>query len=190
MQPMVYDQLGTVQQRTGNRSVNNAPRNTYRTRDGKWVAISTSAQSIAERVLHLVGHPEVVDEPWFASGAEPRRARRRARRVRRRLDRRARPATRSSTAFEKAQAAVAPIYDIADVFSDPQYAALDTITTVEDPELGPVRMQNVLYRLSDTPGRIRWTGRPHGADTREVLSELLGLSDDELAAPSRPHGIV
>ena len=67
MQPMVYDQLGTIQQRTGNRSVNNAPRNTYKTRDDKWVAISTSAQSIAERVMELVGHPEVIDEPWFAS---------------------------------------------------------------------------------------------------------------------------
>lgn len=180
MQPMVYDQLGTIQQRTGNRSVNNAPRNTYLTRDGKWVAISTSAQSIAERVMALVGHPEVVDEPWFASGAG-----------------RAEHADELDAyvggwiaqhdqhevikAFEEAQAAVAPIYDISDVFVDPQYAALDTITTVEDPALGPVRMQNVLYRLSDTPGRIRWTGRPHGADTREVLTELLGLSDDEIA---------
>src|SRR5690606_29677236 len=62
-QPIVYDQLGIVQQRRGNRSENNAPRNTYRTRDGHWVAISTSATSIAERVMRLVGHPEVVDEP-------------------------------------------------------------------------------------------------------------------------------
>ena len=67
-QVTVFDQLGIVQQRTGNRSANNAPRNTYRTRDEKWVAISTSSQSIAERVLRLVGHPEVIDEPWFASG--------------------------------------------------------------------------------------------------------------------------
>ena len=52
-----WDQLGTVQPRTGNRSVNNAPRNTYRTADGLWVAVSTSAQSIAERVMTLVGRP-------------------------------------------------------------------------------------------------------------------------------------
>ena len=63
---------------------------------------------------------------------------------------------------------------------DPQYQALDTITTVDDPELGPIRMQNVLFRLSDTPGAIRWTGRPHGADTQEVLAEL-GLTEGELA---------
>ncbi len=179
MQPMVYDQLGIIQQRTGNRSVNNAPRNTYRTRDEKWVAISTSAQSIAERVMHLVGHPEVIDEPWFASGST------RAEHAEE-LDSYVggwiaeRDQHEVIKAFEEAQAAVAPIYDISDVFTDPQYTALDTITAVEDPVLGPVRMQNVLYRLSDTPGRIRWTGRPHGADTREVLAELLGLTDDEL----------
>jgi crotonobetainyl-CoA:carnitine CoA-transferase CaiB-like acyl-CoA transferase len=180
-QPIVYDQLGIVQQRTGNRSVNNAPRNTYRTLDGKWVAISTSAQSIAERVMHLVGHPEVIDEPWFAAGST------RAEHADE-LDEYVgswiaeREQDEVIKAFEEAQAAVAPIYDIADVFNDPQYQALDTITTVEDPVLGPVRMQNVMYRLSDSPGSIKWTGRPHGADTRAVLAERLGLGDAELDA--------
>ena len=179
MQPMVYDQLGTIQTRTGNRSINNAPRNTYRTLDDKWVAISTSAQSIAERVMHLVGHPEVVQEPWFASGAT------RAEHADE-LDAYVgdwiaeRDLEEVVKAFTEAEAAVAPIYDISDVFADPQYQALDTITTVEDPALGPVRMQNVLYRLSETPGSIRWTGREHGADTRAVLAEYAGLTDDEL----------
>jgi crotonobetainyl-CoA:carnitine CoA-transferase CaiB-like acyl-CoA transferase len=177
-QPIVYDQLGIVQERTGNRSVNNAPRNTYRTADGKWLAISTSAQSIAERVMHLVGHPEVIDEPWFAAGAT--RAEHGDE-----LDGYVgdwiaeRDAADVIAAFEAAQAAVAPIYDIADVFADPQYAALDTITTVTDPTLGPVRMQNVLYRLSETPGGIEWTGRGLGADSRSVLTEA-GYSDDEI----------
>src|SRR5579872_1302993 len=69
-QPTVYDQLGIIQPRTGNRSVNNAPRNTYLTADGRWLAVSTSAQPIAERVMRLVGRPELVDEPWFATGRE------------------------------------------------------------------------------------------------------------------------
>ncbi len=76
------DQLGIVQPRVGNRSVNNAPRNVYRTGDGQWVAVSTSSQSIAERVMRLVGRPDVIDEPWFATGHSARRARRRARRRR------------------------------------------------------------------------------------------------------------
>ncbi|MGA4545212.1 CaiB/BaiF CoA transferase family protein [Uniformispora flossi] len=179
-QPTVYDQLGIVQTRTGNRSVNNAPRNTYRCRDGKWVAISTSALSIAERVLHLVGHPEVITEPWFGSGVE------RAAHADE-LDACVAPwiAARDLPdvleAFAAAEAAAAPVYDIADVFADPQYQALDTVTTVDDPVLGPVRMQNLLYRLSASPGRINWTGRPHGADTFRVLRDRLGLGDDDLA---------
>src|SRR5207247_8608340 len=63
-----YDQLGEVQPRTGNRSVNNAPRNTYRTADGRWLAVSTSSQSIAERVLRLVGRADLIDRPWVATG--------------------------------------------------------------------------------------------------------------------------
>ncbi|MGW1749721.1 CaiB/BaiF CoA transferase family protein [Streptomyces sp. NPDC002092] len=177
-QPTWYDQLGYVQQRTGNRSANNAPRNTYRTADGTWVAVSTSAQSVAERVMCLVGRPELIDEPWFATGAD-----------------RARHAdvldeavggwiagrTRGEVlaAFEKAEAAVAPIQDVRDVMTDPQYAALDTITTLDDPDLGPLRMQNVLFRLSATPGAIHWPGRPHGADTETVLTSL-GLTPAEL----------
>lgn len=170
-----WDQLRTVQPRRGNRSSDNAPRNTYRTCDGKWVAVSTSAQSIAERVMRLVGRPEVVDEPWFATGAG---------RVEHadELDEAvgawvaAHTREEVLTAFERAEAAVAPIYDAADIVSDPQYQALGTIQTVEDPDLGSLAMQNVIFRLSDTPGRIRWPGRGHGADTQAVLEEL-GLGD-------------
>ncbi|MEC4571989.1 CaiB/BaiF CoA transferase family protein, partial [Streptomyces virginiae] len=68
-QPLWYDQLGYVQPRTGNRSANNSPRNTYRSADGRWLAVSASAQSIAERVMRLVGRPELIAEPWFATGA-------------------------------------------------------------------------------------------------------------------------
>src|SRR5262249_5247028 len=68
-QVTAYDLLGELQPRTGNRSTHNAPRNLYRTADGEWVALSASATSIAERVLRLVGRPDLVDQPWFATGA-------------------------------------------------------------------------------------------------------------------------
>ena len=178
-QPTVWDALGQVQERTGNRSANNAPRNTYITRDGRWVAVSTSAQSIAERVMRLVGRPELVDEPWFASGAE--RAEHAdllddavgswiAERDRDEVVR----------AFEEAQAAVAPIYDVRDVVADPQFAALGSLVRVPDPELGSVLMQNVLFRLSQTPGAITSAGPSLGQHTAEVLSEV-GVGADELA---------
>ena len=64
-QALVYDQLGHVQNRTGSSTDWTAPRNAYQTSDGRWLGLSASSQSIAERVMHLVGHPEVVDEPWF-----------------------------------------------------------------------------------------------------------------------------
>jgi crotonobetainyl-CoA:carnitine CoA-transferase CaiB-like acyl-CoA transferase len=186
-QPTIYDQLGIVPPRTGNRSVNNAPRNTYRCADGSWVAVSTSAQNIAERVMRLVGRPEYIAEPWFATGAG--RVEHAAE-----LDEAvaawvaARTRDEVLTAFEEAQAAVAPIYDVRDVLTDPQLTALDAVTTVEDPELGPLRMQNVMFRLSDTPGEIRWTGRPHGADTSGLLSEL-GLSASDIKT-LREKGVV
>jgi formyl-CoA transferase len=170
-QPTVYDQLGIVQERWGNRSVNNAPRNTYRTRDKKWVAISTSALPIAERVMRLVGHPEVIDEPWFKSGAE------RAQHADE-LDRYVsewiaqRDSEEVTRAFEEAQAAVAPIYDVRDVLQDPQYAALESIISVPDEELGQVKMQNVLFRMLGTPGKVRWPGRRLGQDNDEVYAEL------------------
>ncbi|MGW2424616.1 CaiB/BaiF CoA transferase family protein [Streptomyces sp. NPDC001709] len=175
-----YDQLGYVQERTGNRSANNAPRNTYRTADGLWVAVSTSAQSVAERVMRLVGRPELIEEPWFATGAD-RAAHTDV------LDEAvgswiaARTRAEVLAAFEKAEAAAAPVQDVRDVLADPQYQALNTVTTVDDPELGPLRMQNVLFRLSSTPGAIRWAGRPHGADTEAVLTEL-GLTPADIAA--------
>ncbi|KQO10262.1 acyl-CoA transferase [Agreia sp. Leaf244] len=182
-----FDQLGTVQARTGNRSVNNAPRNVYRTADDEWVAISTSSQSIAERVMTLVGRPELVDEPWFSSGHS------RAQHADE-LDEAvaswvaARPTAVVLEEFERAQAAVAPVYDVRGILSDPQYAALGTVQSVDDDELGPVKMQNVLFRLSETPGAIRFSGRPHGHDTDEVLDEI-GITAQQRAA-LRERGIL
>jgi crotonobetainyl-CoA:carnitine CoA-transferase CaiB-like acyl-CoA transferase len=186
-QPTVYDQLGLVQQREGNRSSNNAPRNAYRTKDGSWVAVSASATSVAERIMRLIGHAEVCDEPWFTSG------RGRAEHselidgwVEHWIGERTRDEV--IAAFEDAQAAIAPVYDVADLVADEHVRARDTITTVSDPVLGPVRMQNVLFRMSETPGAIRHTGRPLGADTNEVLAEL-GVTAEHMAA-LRARGVV
>ncbi|MDI6626393.1 MAG: CoA transferase [Rhodococcus sp. (in: high G+C Gram-positive bacteria)] len=177
------DQLGIDQERTGNRSSNNAPRNLYKTADGHWLAISTSANSIAERVLVLVGHPEVLDEPWFATG------RQRAAHadlldeyVGGWIGERTKDVVIDE--FEKAGAAVAPVYKPSDLLSDPQVNAIGMVTTVEDDDLGAVRMQNVMWRMGGSPGRIRYTGRKHGADTDEVLTEI-GCSADEIEAMRR-----
>lgn len=185
--PTVYDQLGVVEQRTGNRSTSNAPRNVYPTSDGSWVAVSTSAQSIAERVLRLVGHPEVIAEPWFASG------RGRVGHVDL-LDAyvgdwiAARTRSQVLAAFEQAGAAIAPVYDAKDLVEDPHVRATEMLTTVEDDELGPMLMHNVMWRMSESPGRIRHTGRALGADTDAVLDDL-GYTADERTA-LRDAGVI
>ncbi len=185
--PTIYQQLGVVPQRHGNRSTNNAPRNLYRARDGRWVAVSSSAQSIADRLLTLVGHPEVLDEPWFSSG------RGRYEHVEL-LDRYVggwvaeRDRDEVIAAFTEAGAAVAGVYDAQDLVEDPHVRATQMLTEVPDDELGPVLMHNVMWRMSRTPGEIRFTGRAKGADTDEVLTDL-GCTAQELAE-LREKGVV
>ncbi len=185
--PTVYDQLGLVDGRHGNRSTNNAPRNIYRTADGSWVAVSTSAQRIAERVITLVGHPELINEPWFSSGRE------RVEHVDL-LDEHVggwiaqRTRQEVMEAFALAGAAVAPVYDARDLVEDPHIRATDMLTRVDDPDLGSLLMHNVMWRMSASPGRIRWTGRRLGADTDSVLAEL-GCSPADIEALRR-QGVV
>jgi crotonobetainyl-CoA:carnitine CoA-transferase CaiB-like acyl-CoA transferase len=186
--PSAYDQLGIVPGRNGNRSTNNAPRNAYLTRDGRWVAISASATSIAARVLRLVGRPDIVEQPWFPSAGE---------RVAHgdEIDGavagwiRERDFDEVVAAFEEAGAALAPIYDVEQLVDDPQIRARDAITTVADPDLGPLRMQNLMFRLGQTPGRIRFAGRGLGWDTEDVYGTLLGL-DTESISRLRDDGVI
>jgi crotonobetainyl-CoA:carnitine CoA-transferase CaiB-like acyl-CoA transferase len=186
-QVTAYELLGELQPRTGNRSSHNAPRNVYRTADGSWVAVSASATSIAERVLRLVGRPDLVERPWFATGAG------RASHVDEIDDAvagwvAARPCDAVLAAFEAAEAAIAPVYDAADVAADPQLRAIGAFASVDDPVLGPIPMANVISRLSRTPGEIRTTGGLHGADTEAVLAEF-GVSPAELER-LRADGVV
>jgi len=178
--PTVYDQLGIIAGRHGNRSPNNAPRNTYLTRDGRWVAISASATSIAERVMRLVGRPDIADKPWFSSAGErSRRSELLDGAVQRWIS--ARDIDEVVSAFEEAGAALAPIYDVEQLVNDPHVRARETITTVPDEDLGALKMQNLMFRLGDTPGAIHFPGRKLGQDTEQVYGELLGLDADDVA---------
>jgi crotonobetainyl-CoA:carnitine CoA-transferase CaiB-like acyl-CoA transferase len=170
-QPTVYDQLGIVQNRTGNRSVNNAPRNAYKTRDERWVALSAAAPSIVRRVLNLTGGEGTADDPRFQTNLD---------RVKHvdaidlivggwiaRHD-----LADVIEAFERAEAAIAPIYDAEQASQDPQFIARESITTVQDEDLGPLRMQNVFPILSRTPGRIRFPGARIDQHRDAILAEL------------------
>jgi crotonobetainyl-CoA:carnitine CoA-transferase CaiB-like acyl-CoA transferase len=187
-QSIVYDQLGIVQGRTGSSTEWTAPRNAYRASDGRWLGLSASSQSIAERVMRLIGHPEVAKEPWFAdhTGRVEHQAE---------LDVliggwiASHTSAEVTAAFEAAEAVVGPIYSIADIFEDVQYRARETITSVEDPKLGTVWVQNAVPRLVDTPGSVRHLGGDLGADNRQVLGVELGHTDAELAEWQRRGAI-
>lgn len=186
--PSVYDQLGIISGRHGNRSSNNAPRNAYLTSDGRWAAISASTTSVAVRVMNIVGRPDIAEEPWFPSAGE---------RVKRAdcIDAPvskwigARPFEEVSAAFQEAGAALAPVYDIEQLMNDPHVLARDSITTINDEDLGPLKMQNLIFRMGQTPGAIRHGGRRLGQNTENILDELLGISGDKLDA-LRADGVI
>jgi len=159
--PSAYAHLGVLQERLGSGIPYSVPRGTYRCADGRWVAISASAETVAPRVLELVG---VGGDSRFATFAD-------------RVAHRAvlddvvgrwvgsRTAAEVLDAFEAVDAAVALVYDMADVFADPHLAARDAL-----PDVGGVRMQGPAARLSATPAQLRHPGRPLGADTEAVVS--------------------
>ena len=131
-----FDLLGELQPRTGNRSSHNAPRNLYRTADGSWVAVSSSATSIAARVMRARRTRRSRRRALVRDRLRPCRARGRDRRRRRGLDRASAPRDDVLAAFEAAGCAIAPVYDARDVLADPQLEALGSISTVDDLQLG------------------------------------------------------
>jgi crotonobetainyl-CoA:carnitine CoA-transferase CaiB-like acyl-CoA transferase len=126
--------------------------------------------------MRLVGHPEVIEEEWFATGAG-RAAH--ADLLDGMVDSwiRERTCDEAVAAFADAGAAAVPVYDVVQVMDDPQYAALDSVITVADDDLGPIKMQNVIFRMSETPGAVRYPGRRLGQDNDEVYAEL-GVDDE------------
>lgn len=185
--PTVHHRTGEIPVRTGNRSNNNAPRNLYRTVDGHWLAVSTSSHAIAVRVLELVGHPEVTSEEWFTTGAG------RAAHADLLDDYvgswiAARTRSDVMAAFESAGAAIAPVYDAADLVADPQVIAREMLVRVRDDDLGELLQHNVLFRLSETPGSIRFTGRAPYADTDALLEEF--SISPERSAQLRSAGVI
>jgi crotonobetainyl-CoA:carnitine CoA-transferase CaiB-like acyl-CoA transferase len=165
MGPLVtaHLQTGYEQPRLGSGIPYSVPRGTYRCADGRYVAISTSAGSVAERVMRLVGAGDNPRFATFAGRIEHREE----------VDRlvgdwvAARPLDEVLAAFEEAHAAAAPVFTMADIVADPHYAARRAIT-----EVGGVPMQGLVAKLSATPGVIRWPGRPVDADRAEILDEL------------------
>lgn len=173
--PSAAAHLGYEQPRLGSGIPYTVPRGTYLCADGRWVAISTSTESIAHRVLELL---ELGDDARFAT-FEGRAAHREE------LDRAvaewigARASGDVLLAFEQAQAAIAPVYSMHDLLADPHVRARAVFVEVDG-----VVMQAPVARMSRTPGEVRWAGRALGADTEAVLAD----SRDRFGRPEPQEG--
>ena len=163
--PSAWADLGELQPRLGSGIPYSVPRGTYRCADGVWVAVSTSAESVAHRFLTLLG---VGDQERFATFSG---------RVEHRDELEgvvadwiaARPSAQVLDEVAAAEAAIAPVYTMADIAEDAHVRERDAIVEVDG-----VHMQAPVARMSRTPGAIRHAGRPLGADTDEVLAALSG----------------
>ena len=154
---------GELQPRLGSGIPYTVPRGTYRCADGRWVAVSTSAESVAQRVMEIIG----LDHDPRLAGFAGRVANRDEVEGRMAEWCAARPRDEVLRTFEEAQAAAAPVYDMSQLAEDPHARARGLVTEVDG-----VPMQGLVARRSATPGRLRWAGRPLGADTAAVLAEL------------------
>lgn len=173
MGPLVplFGMLGQTQQRLGAGIPYTVPRNTYQTSDGKWVAVSSSAESVAQRVLQLIG----LDGDTELAGFDGRVAHRE------RIDAHMaewmlqRTQAQALAEFEQVDAAAAPVYDMADIFADPQYQARNAIITVDG-----VPMPQLIAQLSATPGAVRWAGRAQNQDAAQIRAEAGEGQSDSL----------
>jgi crotonobetainyl-CoA:carnitine CoA-transferase CaiB-like acyl-CoA transferase len=164
----LWELRGELVPRLGSGIAYSVPRGTYQCSDGRWVAISTSAESVAVRVMDLIG---LGDDPKFAGFAgriahrEEVDATMSAWCAQRTLD-------DVLVTFEAAQAAAAPVYDMAQLAADPHLQARGAVVDVDG-----TPMQGLVARLSATPGRLRWAGRPLGADNAAIRADIPPASD-------------
>ena len=172
-----FDQLGFVQQRAGNRGMGGGPpRNAYQTKDGRWVAFSSNAPAIVERIIRLLG---LEKDPRFSTLPE-------AYKNGNELDGllgkwiQGHVFQEVLSTFEEYEAAIGPVYSVADQFQDPHFLSRQDIVEILDSELGKIKMQGLVPRFSATPGSVEFAGPPKGAYNLEILRDWLGLGEEKL----------
>jgi len=175
------DQLGVARQRSGNRSQYAGPSNVYKTRDGRWFSMSASAQSVFSRLAHAIGRPDLLQNPDFATN--PARVQNADA-----LDEivggwiSERTLDEIMAVLEEHGVSGGPVNDARDVYESDHLRVRGSIVDVADAELGSVAMQGVIPVMTEAPGRVRSTGPMHGEHSEDLLSSLLGLDAEEIAA--------
>ena len=180
-QVIEFDQLGIEQGRLGSRLPFSAPRNVYLTADDKWLSMSSSSQSVFERTMQAIGRPDLIKDERFLDN------RKRGENVDA-LDEiiakwiRGKTVAQAMDIFVANEAAAAPVYSVAEVVTDPHFQARNVVVSVEDQDLGSVRMQAPTPRLSKTPGRIDFSGPHLGQHNHEIYVDLLGMTSADIEA--------
>jgi len=174
-----YDQLGLVPTRAGNRWDISAPRNTYRTADDRWLAMSGSSPVLALRVFHAIGRSDLADDIDFS---DPQRRLARAAEV----DQVVADWVATKTLVEAmdildaAQVAAAPVYDITELIADEQLAYREVFVKISDDELGAMTVQAPVPRFSESTGRVDRLGPRLGEHNTDVYGDLLGLTTTDI----------
>jgi formyl-CoA transferase len=174
-----YQKAGYVRERTGSILPNVAPSNVYPTSDDKMILIAANQDTVFRRLVEAMGRPEMAEDRRYSTH-HARGERQQA------LDELIGDwtSTRSSgeliDLMEEHGVPVGKIYRAPDMLDDPHFKAREAIVRVMHPELGELAMQNVVPKLSLTPGSVRTTGPEMGQHNVEVYGELLGLSAPEL----------
>ncbi|WP_046318784.1 CoA transferase [Mycobacterium sp. UM_Kg1] len=174
-----YDQLGLVPTRAGNRWDISAPRNTYRTADGRWLAMSGSSPALALRVFRAIGRADLVDDADFS---DPQRRLARAAEVDRVVADWVATKTLDDAmaVFDAEQVAAAAVYDITDLVADEQLAHRKVFVQVDDDELGAMTVQAPVPRFSGATGRVEHLGPRLGEHNAEVYRDLLDLTSSDI----------
>ncbi len=174
-----FEKLGVVPERTGAKLPGSAPNNLYPTKDGKYIHITASNDSIFARLLTAMGRTDLAEDGDYGEDAW-RRSNEDA------VDDLVAAWTCQHDIAEldgilrDHSVPSAPIFTIEDVFADPQVRARDMLVETPDAEVGSLTLAGIVPKMTKTPGELRWTGRACGADTREVLRADLGMSDAEI----------
>ena len=182
-----FKAFGVVPARQGSRSNITSPRNVYRTRDNRWVSISGSMQSMAERLYAAVGVPDMTKDPRFATNSARIANNEEAERPIRDFIA-GRDLAECLAMFEAAEVTAAPVYDIDQFVADRHVQERQIVVDVPDDDIGSVAMHNVIPRLSGTPGALRRPAPKLGEHTAEVLARVgVGAAD---LAQLRTKGVV
>lgn len=172
-----YAHTGKIRDREGSGTLNACPHGHFQCADGEWLAIACTNDKMFTRLCAAMQRPDLASR--FARVSDRLRDRQI---VDGEMAAWARSQPRESILEQclRHEVPCGPINSIADIFSDPHFSARQTITTVEQPELGPVSVPATLPRLSATPGRIDHLGPKLGESTDQVLRDLLGLTPEQI----------